>query len=123
MPAGVPPVAGGVGVGVGVAAALPAPPPAQPAARARIATHARMSDPGVIPAFLRSDAAKLRQARMAAIQSQGSRRLGLGITAVLRAVEVMDTCALTLPPLGLTEPGETLHPAAVGAPLQVKATV
>ena len=45
------------------------------------------------------------------------------MAAVLRAVEVMDICADTLPPFGFTDPGDTPHVAPAGAPEQLSVTV
>ena len=45
------------------------------------------------------------------------------MAAVLRAVEVMDIWADTLPPFGFTDPGDTPHVAPAGAPEQLSVTV
>jgi len=44
-------------------------------------------------------------------------------SAVARAVDVMEICAVTLLPLGFTDPGATLHTDPAGAPEQVSVTV
>ena len=63
-----------------------------------------------------------RPPRMAQAQSQPTGCVEWGIAAV-RAVEVMDTWADTLPPFGFTEPGDTPHVAPAGAPEQLSVIV
>ena len=59
---------------------------------------------------------------IAAGQNQEKGTLETGSPAVLRAVELIDICAVVLAPLGFTEEGETPHVAPAGAPEQLKVT-
>jgi len=119
VPAGVPPGAGGVGVGPGTA---PPPPPPQPSARTRMARQKSFRSCGIAARPLATRRIRSKPPRMAYDQSQEPGCVDGGMAAV-RAVEVTDTWADTLPPFGFTDPGDTPHVAPVGAPEQLRVTV
>jgi hypothetical protein len=56
------------------------------------------------------------------VQSQDPGYAIRGTAAELRAVEVIEICADTLPPFGFTEAGDTEQEAPEGAPVQLRVT-
>ncbi len=121
VPAGVPVGVPGVVVLEPLAPVLPQ--PTTPIASSASAGKARASRKrrfGVNEIRSRANAAKIVVSQTVGFGHEP--RLCGGTNRVARAVDVTETCAVTLLPFGLAEPGVTLHVEPVGAPEQASET-
>ena len=123
VPAGVPPVGVGLGLGLGVGVGpdcVPAPPLQAVITRSTEAKTGAIIQAGRRNGFL----ARIKMQPATITSKNASQKIWYlpGHRREPRAVEVIEICAVPVPPLGLMDPGKILHAAPAGAPEQESVT-